>query len=505
MFRIILPLFILTTLLLSDSRVYTVAFPKNFYPYFITTDNQFTGYGIELFEALAKEANIKFEYHPQENWKDTMALAKANKIDLIPNSGISDARRDYLSFSRPVSSFAVSLYSLKGKEVRSLESLKGKKVAVLKTNVARKIVGQHKDIKLIVFNDKYKAFDAFVNQEVDYFAYPEPNAKKMAKERGVLNKISKNFDIKIIHRALAVTKQNSELLDQIELALQQLDNNGTLDAIYKKWHKEQVVYTFKDLMIFVSIAVVILLFIVGLLAYKRVFVSRNSLQKEVDNKTRQLKEQLDKFNFTAETALNGFWEWNVDKNILTVSPKWYETFGYEFEEFDTTVENVFNAIHKEDLLNVEQAVNATLEDSKKVYRASFRFQDKKGKYVWVQAAGTIYINNDNERIFFGYHLDLTSIKELEEKRAYQENVMLQNAKLASLGELLENIAHQWRQPLSIISTTASGMQVQQEAKQLNEEILDQELRLILKTTEELSLTIERFRNYFRKLSRASDY
>lgn len=39
----------------------------------------------------------------------------------------------------------------------------------------------------------------------------------------------------------------------------------------------------------------------------------------------------------------------------------------------------------------------------------------------------------------------------------QHKLMESQAKLASMGEMIGNIAHQWRQPLSLISTIASGI------------------------------------------------
>jgi len=47
------------------------------------------------------------------------------------------------------------------------------------------------------------------------------------------------------------------------------------------------------------------------------------------------------------------------------------------------------------------------------------------------------------------------IKEEIEKNQKKEAVIYQQAKLASMGEMIGNIAHQWRQPLSVISTASN--------------------------------------------------
>ncbi|MGB9895822.1 MAG: hypothetical protein ACPLN2_07990, partial [Thermoproteota archaeon] len=46
----------------------------------------------------------------------------------------------------------------------------------------------------------------------------------------------------------------------------------------------------------------------------------------------------------------------------------------------------------------------------------------------------------------------------------------QQSKIASLSEMLNNIAHQWRQPLSFISTAVTGLKIQKEYNQLDEKM-----------------------------------
>ena len=84
------------------------------------------------------------------------------------------------------------------------------------------------------------------------------------------------------------------------------------------------------------------------------------------------------------------------------------------------------------------------------------------------------------------------------KEKEQNNILIQQSKMASMGQMMENIAHQWRQPLSAISTAASGIQIEKEYGILENNILDKRLQGIMDNTSFLSQTIEDFRNFFKQ-------
>ncbi|PUE65885.1 ABC transporter substrate-binding protein [Arcobacter caeni] len=84
------------------------------------------------------------------------------------------------------------------------------------------------------------------------------------------------------------------------------------------------------------------------------------------------------------------------------------------------------------------------------------------------------------------------IKKNEEKN----RILIQQSRMASMGEMLENIAHQWRQPLSTISVAASGMEVKKEFSTLSDEEFFEAINHIKKATSYLSNTIDDFRNFF---------
>ncbi|MFA9373992.1 MAG: sensor histidine kinase [Poseidonibacter sp.] len=85
--------------------------------------------------------------------------------------------------------------------------------------------------------------------------------------------------------------------------------------------------------------------------------------------------------------------------------------------------------------------------------------------------------------------------QLKEKNQLQQLELIEQSKMAALGEMIGNIAHQWRQPLSVIATCASGMQLNMDLGLSKEEDLRSSIKAIMKTTNDLSNTIDTFRDF----------
>lgn len=98
-------------------------------------------------------------------------------------------------------------------------------------------------------------------------------------------------------------------------------------------------------------------------------------------------------------------------------------------------------------------------------------------------------------------LDLLN-KELEnkikiavEENNKKEKIIQQQYHKNQTTELINNIAHQWRQPLSVISTIASGMKIKKELNSLDETDMLNDLNAIIQKTHFLSNTIEQIDNF----------
>ncbi len=99
---------------------------------------------------------------------------------------------------------------------------------------------------------------------------------------------------------------------------------------------------------------------------------------------------------------------------------------------------------------------------------------------------SIYISKLIEENFRVYK------KEIEN----QQNILAQQSKMASMGEMIANIAHQWRQPLSIISTAATGISFQKELNTLTDKDFFEATEKINDSAQYLSKTIDDFKNFF---------
>lgn len=89
------------------------------------------------------------------------------------------------------------------------------------------------------------------------------------------------------------------------------------------------------------------------------------------------------------------------------------------------------------------------------------------------------------------------IKNEVRKYQNQERVMLQQSRLASMGEMIGNIAHQWRQPLNALSLTIHKLSLAQEYGKLSPSYLKDTVEKADSLIQRMSQTIEDFRHFFK--------
>ena len=90
-----------------------------------------------------------------------------------------------------------------------------------------------------------------------------------------------------------------------------------------------------------------------------------------------------------------------------------------------------------------------------------------------------------------------SLEEKTKEQLHQQQMMLNQSKIASMGEMIGNIAHQWRQPLSVISTASTGLLVEKKFHPIGDKKLEYTLTTINEQAQYLSNTIDTFSDYIK--------
>ena len=116
---------------------------------------------------------------------------------------------------------------------------------------------------------------------------------------------------------------------------------------------------------------------------------------------------------------------------------------------------------------------------------------------------SFYISKKIEAIFLEYRQKVDA----EMKNAYEkEKLLIQQSKMATMGEMIGNIAHQWKQPLNLMSMSNSLIKLNQEDKSFStQEEINEAIENIDVSIKHLSTTIDDFRNFFKPDKEKTEY
>jgi PAS domain S-box-containing protein len=117
------------------------------------------------------------------------------------------------------------------------------------------------------------------------------------------------------------------------------------------------------------------------------------------------------------------------------------------------------------------------------------------------------VYNEEQKLtnYIAVFSDITLQKEQEKLLHEKEKLLFQQSKLSAMGEMIGNIAHQWRQPLSVISSSTSAIKLYElEGIYTKDEVIEF-IDVILNSTKYLSNTIDDFRNFYKEDSEKIDF
>lgn len=235
----ILGLFFINTFVFSlNAKELVVAHDTNFMPFeFKGKSGDFVGFDIELWEHIAKLADISYVFQPMD-FNGIIPGLQTGNIDIaISGMTISPERAKVILFSEPYYQSGLMIMVRSGeKEIFKLEDLAGKSVGV-KTGTSSvdfmRAFGKEKSLKLLPTNDGM-FFDLMAGG-IDAVVFDAPVLQYFVSTAG-------RGKVKIVgptYRGqpygIAFRKDSEVLVQKVNTALSELKKNGTYIKIYKKW------------------------------------------------------------------------------------------------------------------------------------------------------------------------------------------------------------------------------------------------------------------------------
>ncbi len=211
-------------------------------------------------------------------------------------------------------------------------------------------------------------------------------------------------------------------------------------------------------------------------------------KKQLEIELHQKNEELQLFKQIIENIKAGIILTDAKSKIIYVNSAFEKNTLYSQEE---VIGKDCNFLQKDDVnQNAVNIIKSSLLNETKC-QVELRNYKKDGEIFHNLLSISPLYNSDNKLSYFvGLQNDITNEKK-------KEAILFEQSKLAAMGEMIGNIAHQWRQPLSIISTGTATLEVSKELDVLTDKEFKETCHLINDTVQYLSKTIDDFRAFLK--------
>ena len=201
---------------------------------------------------------------------------------------------------------------------------------------------------------------------------------------------------------------------------------------------------------------------------------------ELKVKELQLIEQQKELQSIYDTTKDGLAIVDMETNFIKVNKAFCDITGLSEEELlKTSSIALIGDENKEELVksNINEIIlKDSVDNFERVYVA-------KNRRINITLSATLMPDKN--------HI-LLSMKDVTKNKLFEEQ-----SKLAAMGEMIGNIAHQWRQPLSVITTLASNVKFHKEYDELKNYDVTSDMNTIMQQADYLSKTIDDFRNFIK--------
>lgn len=200
-------------------------------------ENNPTGFGVAMAQEICNRIGLEMNFLPAQNF-DTLItqVAAGTKMDVAVSSiTITDARLEEVDFSTPYYDSNLAIVTSVDAEFESKDDVNGAKVGVQQGSTGEEWVNENwRDSEVTPFTGPTDLMAAMAAGSVEAAVYDEPVARNLV--------ATEYTDFKVLEiiptgeqYGIAVNKDNPALLAAINGALAEMEEDGTLDELFKTW------------------------------------------------------------------------------------------------------------------------------------------------------------------------------------------------------------------------------------------------------------------------------
>ena len=131
---------------------------------------------------------------------------------------------------------------------------------------------------------------------------------------------------------------------------------------------------------------------------------------------KQLNRMIDKLNLVMDSTSDAIWEYNLEKDRMTILSKYIDTEAYEEENKYSSIRHMLEYIHPEDKEKVKAEYFNFINGGTELFLSEFRLKKKDSSYFWVTTRGKVIERREHKIIrISGSMTDITQKKEYEDR------------------------------------------------------------------------------------------
>ncbi|WP_428026377.1 ABC transporter substrate-binding protein [Arcobacter sp.] len=430
---------------------------------------------------------------PTKTWGESLDKIKAKNCDIVSLAMNTKERDKYINFTKPyLSSHFVVATKNNELFIPDVKVIIGeKKLGVVKNYAIVDILKKKYNYKNIVEVDTLKdglqmVADGKIYGFIDCLSVIGYEIQKdFIGELKIAGKFDDSLDLSV-----GVQKDDLILLEIFDKLIKNIPEEKKHE-IYNKWINVKFEKGIDYSLVWkIVIGFFVILLLIGykqkelIQKNKKIEEQKNKL-KESNNQFKRIQKELEKTLKSFETLLGSTMDsiFVVEKNIcIDTNENGVSLLGYESKR-ELIGKNIFEYIEN----SSKKEIIRNLYENHEPFEVNIKNKNRSIIPSLVKVKTT---NFEGKPVYIISVIDLREIKE-------KEMIFFRQSKMAAMGEMIGNIAHQWRQPLSVISAVSTGLKLKFMLGEYEEKAILSSLDNMNESAQYLSQTIDDFRNFYK--------